>query len=37
MFTITIDPSRFQAEDVFAREVRQYIDFVKSPHDDARG
>ncbi|HVU88969.1 MAG TPA: malate/lactate/ureidoglycolate dehydrogenase [Pirellulales bacterium] len=30
MFTITIDPHRFQSEDAFAKEVQQYIDFVKS-------
>jgi hydroxycarboxylate dehydrogenase B len=30
MFTITIDPLKFQNEDTFANEVRQYIDFVKS-------
>jgi len=30
MFTITIDPRKFQSEDTFAGEVRQYIDFVKS-------
>jgi uncharacterized oxidoreductase len=30
MLTITIDPRRFQPEDAFAAEVRQYIEFVKS-------
>lgn len=30
MFTITIDPRKFQPEEAFAAEVRQYIDFVKS-------
>ncbi len=30
MFTITIDPRRFQSDDAFASEVQQYIDFVKS-------
>ena len=30
MLTVVLDPRRFQAEDAFAAEVRQYIDFVKS-------
>jgi uncharacterized oxidoreductase len=30
MLTIAIDPRKFQPEDAFAAEVRQYIDFVKS-------
>ena len=30
MFTIAIDPRKFQPEEAFATEVRQYIEFVKS-------
>ncbi|MBI2825333.1 MAG: malate/lactate/ureidoglycolate dehydrogenase [Planctomycetia bacterium] len=37
MLSVLLDPRKFQAEDVFATEVRRYIEFVKSSRTVAPG